>query len=257
MSRIKNAFDHKKAFIGFLTAGDPTLDKTEEFVLEMVDAGAGLIELGIPFTDPIADGPVIQEANIRALEAGCTTDKIFDMVASLRKKTDVPIVFLGYLNTMFVYGYEKFCKRCQECGVDGLIVPDLPFEEKGELVPIAKEYDVDVITMIAPTSKQRIEMLAKEASGFIYVVSSMGVTGARSEIKTDLAEIVDVIRGVTDTPAAIGFGINTKEQVAKYSAIADGAIVGSAIVKIIAQYGENAGKKLHEYVEEMVSGLQK
>ena len=232
MSRIKNAFDHKKAFIGFLTAGDPTLDKTEEFVMEMVDAGAGLIELGIPFTDPIADGPVIQEANIRALEAGCTTDKIFDMVASLRKKTDVPIVFLGYLNTMFVYGYEKFCKRCQECGVD-------------------------VITMIAPTSKQRIEMLAKEATGFIYVVSSMGVTGARSEIKTDLAEIVEVIRGVTDTPVAIGFGINTKEQVAKYSAVADGAIVGSAIVKIIAQYGENAGKKLHEYVEEMVSGLQK
>lgn len=256
MSRIKNAFDHKKAFIGFLTAGDPTLDKTEEFVMEMVDAGAGLIELGIPFTDPIADGPVIQEANIRALEAGCTTDKIFDMVASLRKKTDVPIVFLGYLNTMFVYGYEKFCKRCQECGVDGLIVPDLPYEEKDELAPIAKAYDVDVITMIAPTSKQRIEMLAKEATGFIYVVSSMGVTGARSEIKTDLAEIVEVIRGVTDTPAAIGFGINTKEQVAKYSAIADGAIVGSAIVKIIAQYGENAGKKLHEYVEEMVSGLQ-
>lgn len=257
MSRIKNAFDHKKAFIGFLTAGDPTLDKTEEFVMEMVDAGAGLIELGIPFTDPIADGPVIQEANIRALEAGCTTDKIFDMVASLRKKTDVPIVFLGYLNTMFVYGYEKFCKRCQECGVDGLIVPDLPHEEKGELVPIAKAHGVDVITMIAPTSKQRIEMLAKEATGFIYVVSSMGVTGARSEIKTDLAEIVEVIRGVTDTPVAIGFGINTKEQVAKYSAVADGAIVGSAIVKIIAQYGENAGKKLHEYVEEMVSGLQK
>lgn len=257
MSRIKNAFDHKKAFIGFLTAGDPTLDKTEEFVMEMVDAGAGLIELGIPFTDPIADGPVIQEANIRALEAGCTTDKIFDMVASLRKKTDVPIVFLGYLNTMFVYGYEKFCKRCQECGVDGLIVPDLPYEEKDEMAPIAKAYDVDVITMIAPTSKQRIEMLAKEATGFIYVVSSMGVTGARSEIKTDLAEIVEVIRGVTDTPAAIGFGINTKEQVTKYSAIADGAIVGSAIVKIIAQYGENAGKKLHKYVEEMVSGLQK
>lgn len=257
MSRIKNAFDHKKAFIGFLTAGDPTLDKTEEFVMEMVDAGAGLIELGIPFTDPIADGPVIQEANIRALEAGCTTDKIFDMVASLRKKTDVPIVFLGYLNTMFVYGYEKFCKRCQECGVDGLIVPDFPYEEKGELVPIAKAHGVDVITMIAPTSKQRIEMLAKEATGFIYVVSSMGVTGARSEIKTDLAEIVEVIRGVTDTPVAIGFGINTKEQVAKYSAVADGAIVGSAIVKIIAQYGENAGKKLHEYVEEMVSGLQK
>lgn len=257
MSRIKNAFDNKKAFIGFLTAGDPTLDKTEEFVMEMVDAGAALIELGVPFTDPIADGPVIQAANIRSLEAGCTIDKIFDMVASLRKKTDVPIVFLGYLNTMYVYGYEKFCKRCQECGVDGVIVPDLPFEEREELVPIASKYDVDVVTMIAPTSKQRIEMVAKDATGFIYVVSSMGVTGARSEITTDLGEIVNVIHNVTNTPVAIGFGINTKDQVTKYSTIADGAIVGSAIVKIIEKYGVDAGPKLHDYVAEMVSGLAK
>lgn len=257
MSRIKNAFENKKAFIGFLTAGDPTLDKTEEFVMEMVNAGAGLIELGIPFTDPIADGPVIQAANIRALEAGCTTDKIFDMVASLRKKTEVPIAFLGYLNTMYVYGYERFCKRCQECGVDGVVVPDLPYEEKQELVPIAAKYDVDVITMVAPTSKERIEMVAKDATGFIYVVSSMGVTGARSEITTDVEEIVKVIRNVTDTPTAIGFGINTKEQVAKYSVIADGAIVGSAIVKIIEKYGNEAGPKLYEYVAEMVSGLEK
>ena len=257
MSKIKDAFKNGKAFIPFVTAGDPDLDTTEKLLIGMSENGADIIEIGIPFSDPIAEGVVIQEADLRSLAAGTTTDKIFDMVASLRKKTDVPIVFLGYLNTMFVYGYEKFCKRCQECGVDGLIVPDLPYEEKGELVPIAKAHGVDVITMIAPTSKQRIEMLAKEATGFIYVVSSMGVTGARSEIKTDLAEIVEVIRGVTDTPVAIGFGINTKEQVAKYSAVADGAIVGSAIVKIIAQYGENAGKKLHEYVEEMVSGLQK
>lgn len=255
MSRISEAFNNKKAFIGFLTAGDPSLDKTEEFVLEMVSAGAGLIELGIPFSDPIADGPVIQQANIRSLQAGCTTDRIFEMVASLRKKTQVPLVFLAYLNVLYKYGYERFCKRCEEVGIDGVIIPDLPYEEKGELDPIASKHGVDVISMIAPTSKERIEMIAKEAKGFIYVVSSMGVTGTRSEITTDVKEIVETIKNVTDTPAAIGFGINTKEQVSQYSAIADGAIVGSAIVKIIEKYGLQAGPELHKYVEEMVSGL--
>lgn len=255
MSKIKNAFENKKAFIGFLTAGDPTLDKTEEFVLEMERAGAALVELGIPFSDPIADGPVIQEANLRALGAGCTTDKIFDMVASLRKKTQIPLVFLTYLNTVYKYGYENFCEKCQNCGVDGLIIPDLPYEEQEELKPVASKYDVDVITMIAPTSKERIKMVAKDAAGFLYVVSSMGVTGARSEITTDVQEIVETIRSVTDTPTAVGFGINTREQVHKYSAISDGAIIGSAIVKIIASYGENAGEPLYQYVKEMVSAL--
>lgn len=252
MSKIKNAFNHKKAFIGFLTAGDPTLDKTEEFVLEMERGGAALVELGIPFSDPIADGPVIQEANLRALGAGCTTDKIFDMVDSLRKKTQIPLVFLTYLNTVYKYGYEAFCQKCQACGVDGVIIPDMPFEEQGELKPIAEKYDVDVITMIAPTSKERIQMVAKEATGFLYVVSSMGVTGARREITTDVGEIVETIRSVTDTPTAIGFGINTKEQVHQYSAIADGVIIGSAIVKIIAEQGENAAEALYQYVREMV-----
>lgn len=255
MSRIKKAFENKKAFIGFLTAGDPTLEKTEEFVLEMERAGASLIELGIPFSDPIADGPVIQAANIRSLSAGCTTDKIFDTAASIRKKTEIPLVFLAYLNTLYKYGYEKFCRRCQECGVDGVIIPDMPFEEREELVPTASRYGVDVITMVAPTSKERIKMLAKDAVGFIYVVSSMGVTGARSEITTDVAEIVETIRSVTKTPAAVGFGINTKEQVHKYSSVSDGAIIGSAIVKIVAQYGEQAGAKLYGYVSEMAGAL--
>ncbi len=255
MSNIAKAFENKKAFIGFLTAGDPTLEKTEEFVLEMERAGASLIELGVPFSDPIADGPVIQEANIRSLSAGCTTDKLFDTVASIRKKTQIPLVFLAYLNTLYKYGYDKFCSRCQECGIDGVIIPDLPYEERNELVPIASKYGVDVITMVAPTSKERIRMVVKDATGFIYVVSSMGVTGARSEITTDVGEIVETIREVTDTPTAIGFGINTKEQVHKYSAIADGAIIGSAIVKIIAQYGEKAAPELYKYVSEMVDGL--
>lgn len=257
MSKIYKAFENKKAFIGFLTAGDPSLEKTEEFVLEMERAGASLVELGIPFSDPIADGPVIQEANLRSLGAGCTTEKVFDMVASLREKTQIPLVFLTYLNAVYKYGYEEFCGRCRECGVDGLIIPDLPFEEQGELVPVAEKYGVDVITMIAPTSRERIEMVAKEAKGFIYVVSSMGVTGARSEITTDVGEIVEIIRRVTDTPAAVGFGINTGEQVRKYSAISDGVIIGSAIVKIIAQYGGDAGPELNRYVTEMVSSLSK
>lgn len=255
MSRIYKAFEKKKAFIGFLTAGDPTLAKTEEFVLGMEKAGASLIEIGVPFSDPIADGPVIQEANIRALSAGCTLDGIFETTASIRKKTEIPLVFLAYLNTIYKYGYEKFCGRCKECGVDGVIIPDLPFEEKKEFLPAASKYGVDIITMVAPTSRERIEMVVKEASGFIYVVSSMGVTGARSEITTDVGEIVQIIRSVTDTPTAIGFGINTKEQVAKYSEIADGVIIGSAIVKIIAEYGTEAGPKLQEYVAEMVSGM--
>ena len=255
MTRIPKAFDGKKAFIGFVTAGDPSLEKTEEFVLEMERAGAALVELGVPFSDPIAEGPVIQEANIRALDAGCTTDKLFDTVANLRKKTEIPLVFLAYLNTLFKYGYEKFFTRCQEVGLDGVIIPDMPFEEKEELADIAAAHNVDVISLIAPTSEQRIQMIAKDATGFIYVVSSLGVTGVRSEITTDVSKIVDLIREVTDTPAAVGFGINTKEQVHKYSSIADGAIIGSAIVKIVAQYGEDAGSHIYDYVSEMVSGL--
>ncbi|RKI28998.1 tryptophan synthase subunit alpha [bacterium 1xD8-6] len=255
MSRIYKAFEDKKAFIGFLTAGDPTLGKTEEFVLEMERAGASLIEIGVPFSDPIADGPVIQEANIRSLSAGCTMDGIFEVVISIREKTEIPLVFLAYLNTIYKYGYEKFCGRCEECGVDGVIIPDLPFEEKEEILPAASKCGIDIITMVAPTSRERIEMVVKEATGFIYVVSSMGVTGARSEITMDVGEIVGIIRSVTDTPTAIGFGINTKEQVADYSAIADGVIIGSAIVRIIAEYGEEAGPELRKYVEEMVSGI--
>ncbi len=255
MSRIKDAFDNKKAFIGFVTAGDPSLDKTEEFVLEMERAGASLVELGIPFSDPIAEGPVIQDANIRALKAGCTTDKIFDMVKSLRQKTQIPLVFLAYANTLFKYGYERFCGKCRDVGIDGLIIPDIPFEEKHELSDISSKYGVDMISLIAPTSEQRIQMIAKEAQGFIYVVSSMGVTGVRSEIKTDVESIVKSIKEVTDVPIAVGFGINKKEQVAKYTQIADGAIIGSAIVKIAAQYGERAGDHIYEYVSEMVSAI--
>lgn len=256
MSRIAKAFDGKKAFIGFLTAGDPSLDKTEEFILAMEQAGADLIEIGIPFSDPIAEGVVIQDANIRSLSGGTTTDKVFAMVESVRKKTEVPLVFLTYLNPVFHYGYERFFARCQEAGIDGIIIPDMPYEEKGELEPFAKAHGVDVISLIAPTSEQRIGEIAQNGSGFLYIVSSMGVTGMRSQITTDLDGILAAVKRASDLPAAVGFGINTPEQAAKISRIADGVIVGSAIVKIIEKYGAEAGPYVYEYVHSMKEAIR-
>ena len=250
MSRINNAFK-QKAFIGFITAGDPDVDSSGKFILEMARAGADLIEIGIPFSDPIAEGIVIQRASTRALNSGVTVSKIFDMVESVRKKTDIPLVFLTYLNPVFNYGYEEFFKKCADVGIDGIIIPDLPYEEKTEVEEISKKYGIDLISLIAPTSHDRIQLIAKESTGFIYVVSSMGVTGVRSEITTDLDSIVGLIRKVTDTPTAIGFGINTTEQAEKFAGIADGVIVGSAIVKLIEKYGKDAAPYVYDYVKSM------
>lgn len=255
MSRIKNAFKDGKAFIGFLTAGDPSLDKTEEFILEMANSGADLVEIGIPFSDPIAEGEVIQNANVRALSNGATVKKVFEMVASVRKKTDVPLVFLTYLNPVFHYGYEEFLSKCNEVGIDGIIIPDMPYEEKGEINEVAKKHDIDIISMIAPTSKQRIATIASSATGFIYTVSSLGVTGVRSEIKTDLESIVKIIKENSDTPVAIGFGINTPEQAKNFAKYADGVIVGSAIVKIIAEYGEDSASHIRDYIKSMKEAI--
>lgn len=256
MSRIADAFRDKKAFIGFLTAGDPSMEKTEEFILEMERAGADLVEIGIPFSDPIAEGVVIQNANIRALKAGATTERVFEMVSRVRRRTQIPLVFLTYLNPVFHYGYEKFFARCRDVGIDGIIIPDLPFEEKGEVAPLAAACGVDVISMIAPTSSQRIERIAGEAAGFLYVVSSMGVTGIRKEITTDLEGMLGAVRKATDLPAAVGFGISTPEQAAKIAAAADGVIVGSAIVKIIEKHGEAAGPEIYEYVRSMKAAVK-
>ena len=255
MSNIKKAFENGKAFIAFITCGDPDLETTKKVVLEACKNGADLIELGIPFSDPTAEGPVIQGANIRALAGGVTTDKVFDLVRELRKETDTPFVFMTYANVVFSYGSEKFISLCKETGVDGIILPDLPFEEKEDFSPVCDKYGVDLISLIAPTSENRISMIAKEAQGFIYIVSSLGVTGTRSEIKTDLDSIVKVIRENTDIPCAIGFGISTPEQAAKMSAISDGAIVGSAIIKILEKYGKEAPKYVGEYVKSMKEAL--
>ncbi len=251
MNRIAQAFCGKKAFIGFLTAGDPTLEKSEEYILEMARAGADLIEIGIPFSDPVAEGEVIEKADQRALAAGTTTDGVLELAARVRKKLSIPLVFLTYINPVFTYGYERFFQRCEESGIDGIIIPDLPFEERDEIAGIAKKHGVIPITMIAPTSEERISKLAQAAEGFIYLVSSMGVTGVRSEIVTDLPKIVSKIREVTEVPVAVGFGIARPEQAKAIAAFADGAIVGSRIVSIIQEYGQQAHKPLYEYVKEM------
>jgi tryptophan synthase alpha chain len=250
-SRIQSAFKNKKAFIGFVTAGDPSIEKSEEFILEMVRAGTDLIEIGIPFSDPIAEGKVIEAANVRALRAGTTVEKVFELVRSLRRKTDVPLVFLTYLNPVLNAGYDKFFARCGALGVDGIIIPDLPFEEKREVKDYAEQNGVDIISMVTPTSHDRIVKIAADASGFIYVVSSMGVTGVRDEISTDLSRIIREIRSVSIVPAAVGFGVYTPEQARKIAALADGVIVGSAIVSIIGKYGENAAAPLYAYCKAM------
>lgn len=257
MSKIRQAFAGGKAFIAFLTAGDPGAGETVEYILKMEEAGADLIEIGIPFSDPTAEGVVIQDANIRALNAGMTTDGVFEIVRRVREKSQVPLVFLTYLNPVFHYGFDCFFSRCQELGVDGIIIPDLPYEEKGELAGIAAAHGVDLISMIAPTSEQRIRTIAADASGFIYVVSSMGVTGMRGEITTDVGKIVEAIREVSSVPAAIGFGINMPQQAEEMARLSDGAIVGSAIVKIIERDGVHAAEALAAYVSEMKAAVMR
>lgn len=255
MSNIYKAFSDGKAFIPFITCGDPDLETTGAAIRAMAANGADLIELGIPFSDPTAEGVVIQGANLRALQGGVTTDKIFDFVRALRKDVKIPFVFMTYANVVFSYGADAFISACAELGIDGLILPDLPYEEKNEFLPTCRKYGVDLISMIAPTSADRIAMIAKEAEGFLYIVSSLGVTGTRSEIKTDLASIVEVVRQNTKTPCAIGFGISTPEQAHKMAAIADGAIVGSAIIKLLERYGKDAPDKIGAYVKSMKDAL--
>ncbi len=255
MNKIKNAFANGKAFIPFVTCGDPDLETTAAVVREMAAAGADLIELGIPFSDPTAEGPVIQGANIRALDGGVTTDRIFDLVRDLRQDVSVPFVFMTYANVVFSYGAERFIRTCQDIGIDGLILPDLPFEEKEEFLAICHAHEVDLISMIAPTSKDRIAMIAREAEGFLYIVSSMGVTGTRRAITTDVGAIVEIVRQHTDLPCAIGFGISTPEQAQHMAQYADGVIVGSAIVKIVERYGRDAAPHVGAYVREMKTAI--
>lgn len=256
MNRIENAFKGGSAFIGFLTGGDPDLDTTKKLICGMEEAGADLIEIGIPFSDPIAEGPVIQAADIRALSWGCTIDDLFRMVKEVREQVKIPLVFMTYINPVYTYGKEKFMRNCKESGIDGIIVPDLPFEEKNELLPECNEYGVKLISLIAPTSKERVLTIAKEAEGFLYCVSSLGVTGVRSEIKSGIEKLISQVKTVSDIPCAIGFGISKPKQAAKMASVSDGVIVGSAIVKIIAEYGRDSLEPVKEYVSSMKAAVQ-
>ena len=246
MSNIAKAFKNGKAFIPFITCGDPDLATTAAAVREAVKNGADLIELGIPFSDPTAEGPVIQGANLRALSGGVNTDMIFSFVRGLRTDVTVPMVFMTYANVVFSYGSEKFISTCAEIGIDGLILPDIPYEEKEEFLPLCHRYGVDLISLIAPTSENRVGMIAKDAEGFIYLVSSLGVTGERSKINTDLTAIVKTIRENTSVPCAIGFGISTPEQAKQMASLSDGAIVGSAIVRLLEKHGKDAPEYIGE-----------
>lgn len=256
MIKIRDAFDHGKAFVAFITCGDPDLETTAAVVRSVVKNGADLIELGIPFSDPTAEGPVIQGANLRALSGGVTTDRIFDLVRELRTDVTVPMVFMTYANVVYSYGAEIFISTCHKIGIQGLILPDLPYEEKEEFLDLCHRYEVDLISLIAPTSDDRIAMIAKEAEGFVYLVSSLGVTGTRTEIQTDLTSIVKMIREHTEIPCAIGFGIARPEQARAMAALSDGAIVGSAIIKIIEQYGKDAAAPVGEYVKSMKDAIR-
>ena len=257
MTKIANAFKNGKAFIPFITCGDPDLETTAKIVREMAKNGADLIELGIPFSDPTAEGPVIQAANIRALANNVTTDDIFDLVVDLRRDVTVPMVFMTYANVVFSYGAEKFISKCAEIGIDGLILPDIPYEEKGEFEGICEKFGIDLISLIAPTSKERIAMIAKEAKGFLYCVSSLGVTGVRTEIGTAIGDLIQTVKEECSIPCAIGFGISTPEQAEAMAKISDGAIVGSAIVKIVAKYGKDCVPYVKEYVQSMKQAVER
>ena len=253
---ILKAFEKGKAFIPFITCGDPSLEVTERIVYAMEEAGADLIELGIPFSDPTAEGPVIQAANVRALSGGVTTDKIFDMVRRIRQKTSIPMVFMTYANVVYSYGTERFAKAAAEIGMDGLILPDVPFEEKEEFAIPFKEHGLDLISLIAPTSHERIAMIAKEAEGFVYCVSSLGVTGMRSQITTDIGAMVELVKKQKDIPCAVGFGISGPKQAKKMAAQSDGVIVGSAIVKLCEKYGADCVPHISAFVKEMKDAIR-
>ena len=255
MNKITKAFEGKKAFIAFITGGYPDIETTEKLIIAMAESGVDIIEIGIPFSDPVAEGPVIQEADKQALANGCTVDKLFEMVKRVRTKVDIPLLFMTYINPIFAYGKSAFMEKCADCGIDGIIVPDVPFEEKSELADECSKYKICNISMITPTSHERIKMIAKDAEGFLYCVSSLGVTGVRSNISGNISEMIKQAKTATSIPCAVGFGISTLQQVQDMSAVSDGVIIGSAIVKIIAQFGRESIEPVKEFVGSVKSVL--
>lgn len=256
MSHTTKAFQNRKALIAFLTAGDPTIEDSVRYVQVMEKAGADLIEIGVPFSDPIADGPVIMEADVRALANHIHLPQAMEEARAIRKVSRIPLVFLTYFNPVFSYGVEKFFADCESIGVDGVIIPDLPYEEQGEVRPAADAHHVDVIQLVAPTSGDRIEKTLRDATGFVYLVSSMGVTGMRSGFRNNIQARVAEIRKVTDIPVAVGFGIHTPEQAAEMAEAADGVITGSGVVDIIGKHGAKADEALAAYIGALKQGIR-
>ena len=262
MNRIVEKFNYlkvrnEKAFIPFVTAGDPDLDTTLELVLALESAEADIIEIGIPYSDPMADGPVIQASSNRALASGTKISSIMDKVMEIREKTQIPLVYLLYYNSIFKYGSERFFKQCKEVGVDGLIIPDLPLEERSEIIEIADKYDICVIPMVAPTSKGRIKAITNLGKGFVYCVSINGVTGTRQSLNTDIKEYMDLISGYTNMPKALGFGISNAEMAKAYAPYCEAIIVGSAIIKLVAGGGtqEEIIKRVYDFAVEIKNAI--
>ena len=250
MSNIRNAFSNK-ALIGFVMAGDPDLDTTKEIIISMAKAGADMVELGIPFSDPIAESSVIQSANLRALKSETYLPRIFEMIKDVRKNTDISIIFHTYINPVFNYGYENFFKMCNETKVDGVVIPDLPYEEKQEIKEYADKNEVDIISFVVPTEEDRIKTIAKEATGFIYFVPSIGATKAMEGHTKELTDVIEILKQSTEIPVAIGFGINTIQQAEFFSKMADGIIIGNAIVKIVEKYGKESANHVYVYVNSL------
>jgi tryptophan synthase alpha chain len=260
MNRISLKFkklrkQKKKALIVYIMAGDPTLSATERLVLALEKAGADIIELGVAFSDPIADGAIIQAAGKRALEAGATLGKVFNLAKKLRRKTQIPLVLMLYYNLILHMGEKRFVKSCQRCGVDGVIIPDLPVEEAKTLIKLSKACGVATIFFVTPTSnKKRMKHSVQAASGFIYYISRTGVTGAATKFSKELRIHVRQIKRATNKPVCVGFGIRSRQQIALIQKIADGAIVGSAVVEKISRYTKSP--KLIENVTQFVRRLR-
>ncbi|KHO62730.1 MULTISPECIES: tryptophan synthase subunit alpha [Thermoanaerobacter] len=259
MNRIDKKFEAlkgegHKALITFITAGDPDIETTYDIVLALEEAGADIIELGIPYSDPLADGPTIQASSQRALNKGVKIPDIMKIVEKIRLKSDIPLVYLVYYNSIFKYGIQKFLKESKDVGIDGLIIPDLPIEERKDILEEADKYDIYLIPLVAPTSKERIKLITENGKGFVYCVSITGVTGAREDIETDIEEYMKTVSQYTNMPKAIGFGISTPEMAKKLKDFSDGIIVGSALVERIAK-GYNKSEMLQE-VKSFVSSLK-
>lgn len=255
MNNIENVFKKGKAIIPFIVAGHPSLELTEKLIYALARSGADMIELGMPFSDPVADGPVIQRVYSKVLESGITTDDIFDMLQRTREKIEIPLIIMSYLNPIFVYGVDKFINRCVECGVKGLIIPDIPYEEREELEPFCIENGIDVISLVTPTSKERIALIVKNAKSFIYCVSSPGVTDIPNEFHREINEMITLVRKFNTLPCVADLGISTPEQAKDISQFADGIIIGSAIVSLVADKGDQCIPAVEAHITSIKDAL--